>query len=254
MPTPGARPTQPTRSRSRPDTTIRRAAVHHCTAALFVSHRSKGPTAMNPTPDDPDPAPAEGRPPPEVPSSSRTTKPRAGNDTLAEHAATDYLQRGGMRILDRNWRCPEGKIDIVAAEHRVLVVCQIQLRPAARANASSPDEPGQAAATAPPGHPLAGSQRRAVRRGPHRRRQADSRWYERFHHRAPAGSGLSRQPACTQRHSLACTQLRLIPPEGPPRGNADGPIQFSAFHGRTHAHAHLITRAGSRQGRPTCLI
>ena len=105
---------------------------------------------MNPTPDDPDPARAEDHPPLEVPPSSRGTKPHAGNDTLAEHAAADYLQRGGMRILDRNWRCPEGKIDIVAAEHRVLVVCQIQLRPAATAQT--------------PAHPMSQAKRRRLRR------------------------------------------------------------------------------------------
>ena len=86
---------------------------------------------MNPTPEDPDPAPAEDRPPPEVQLSTRGEQPRGGNETSAEQATAEYLQRGGLRILDRNWRCPEGKIDIVATEHRVLVVCQIQVRPAA---------------------------------------------------------------------------------------------------------------------------
>ena len=32
-----------------------------------------------------------------------------------EQLAVEYLQRAGMRILDRNWRCAEGEIDIVAA-------------------------------------------------------------------------------------------------------------------------------------------
>lgn len=105
---------------------------------------------MNPTPDDPDPARAEDRPPLEVPPSSSGRNPHAGNDTLAEQAAADYLQRGGMRILDRNWRCPEGKIDIVAAEHRVLVVCQIQVRPAAIAQ--------------PQAHPMSQAKRRRLRR------------------------------------------------------------------------------------------
>lgn|SRR5487761_1093658 len=51
-------------------------------------------------------------------------------DALSEQAAADYLQLAGLRILNRNWRCPEGKIDIVAAEQRVLVVCQIKVRSA----------------------------------------------------------------------------------------------------------------------------
>ncbi len=45
-----------------------------------------------------------------------------------EQLAVDYLQRAGLRILDRNWRCAEGEIDIVAAERRALVVCEVKTR------------------------------------------------------------------------------------------------------------------------------
>lgn len=45
-----------------------------------------------------------------------------------EQIAADYLERAGLRILDRNWRCAEGEIDIVAAERRVLVVCEVKTR------------------------------------------------------------------------------------------------------------------------------
>jgi putative endonuclease len=45
-----------------------------------------------------------------------------------EQAAADYLASQGMRILARNWRCSEGEIDIVAAEGRVLVVCEVKTR------------------------------------------------------------------------------------------------------------------------------
>jgi putative endonuclease len=45
-----------------------------------------------------------------------------------EELAAQYLQRAGFRILDRNWRCAEGEIDIVAAERRVLVVCEVKTR------------------------------------------------------------------------------------------------------------------------------
>jgi putative endonuclease len=34
----------------------------------------------------------------------------------------------GLRILDRNWRCAEGEIDIVAAERQVLVICEVKTR------------------------------------------------------------------------------------------------------------------------------
>lgn len=45
-----------------------------------------------------------------------------------EQEAADYLRRAGFRILDRNWRCADGEIDIVAAERRVLVVCEVKTR------------------------------------------------------------------------------------------------------------------------------
>ena len=45
-----------------------------------------------------------------------------------EQAAVQYLERAGLRILDRNWRCADGEIDIVAAERQVLVVCEVKTR------------------------------------------------------------------------------------------------------------------------------
>jgi len=50
---------------------------------------------------------------------------------LGEQLAADYLEAAGLRILDRNWRCSEGEIDIVAADHRALVVCEVKTRSAA---------------------------------------------------------------------------------------------------------------------------
>jgi putative endonuclease len=49
-----------------------------------------------------------------------------------EQLAVEYLQQAGMRILDRNWRCAEGEIDIVAAERRALVVCEVKTRSGVR--------------------------------------------------------------------------------------------------------------------------
>ncbi|MGH3155596.1 MAG: YraN family protein [Streptosporangiaceae bacterium] len=56
-------------------------------------------------------------------------------DTLGrdgEQAAAEYLERNGMRILARNWRCSAGEIDIVAAHGRVLVVCEVKTRSSTR--------------------------------------------------------------------------------------------------------------------------
>jgi putative endonuclease len=49
-----------------------------------------------------------------------------------EQAAVDYLERAGLRVLDRNWRCAEGEIDIVAAERGVLVICEVKTRSGTR--------------------------------------------------------------------------------------------------------------------------
>lgn len=46
-----------------------------------------------------------------------------------EDAAAAYLERAGMRIEARNWRCPAGEIDIVAWEdERTLVLCEVKTR------------------------------------------------------------------------------------------------------------------------------
>ena len=45
-----------------------------------------------------------------------------------EQAAADYLKGRGFRILDRNWRCADGEIDIVAAERGTFVVCEVKTR------------------------------------------------------------------------------------------------------------------------------
>ncbi len=45
-----------------------------------------------------------------------------------EQAAVDYLTRLGFRILDRNWRCAAGELDIVAIERHVFVVCEVKTR------------------------------------------------------------------------------------------------------------------------------
>ena len=45
-----------------------------------------------------------------------------------EQVAAEYLQQAGMRILDRNWRCAAGELDIVAAERRTLVACEVKTR------------------------------------------------------------------------------------------------------------------------------
>ena len=49
-----------------------------------------------------------------------------------EQAAVNYLERCGFRILDRNWRCAEGEIDIVAVDRHTFVVCEVKTRSGTR--------------------------------------------------------------------------------------------------------------------------
>jgi putative endonuclease len=45
-----------------------------------------------------------------------------------EDVAVRHLVEGGMAILDRNWRCELGEIDIVARDGDTLVVCEVKTR------------------------------------------------------------------------------------------------------------------------------
>ncbi len=45
-----------------------------------------------------------------------------------EELAAGYLESLGMRIVDRNWRCPEGEIDIVALDGDALVIAEVKTR------------------------------------------------------------------------------------------------------------------------------
>lgn len=45
-----------------------------------------------------------------------------------EELAVQHLRRAGLVVLDRNWRCPIGEIDIVAREGRQLVICEVKTR------------------------------------------------------------------------------------------------------------------------------
>jgi putative endonuclease len=45
-----------------------------------------------------------------------------------ERVAAAYLTDAGLRVLDRNWRCREGELDIVAREGDALVFCEVKTR------------------------------------------------------------------------------------------------------------------------------
>ena len=45
-----------------------------------------------------------------------------------ERLAEDYLKAGGAEILDRNWRCKDGELDLVALDGGVLVAVEVKTR------------------------------------------------------------------------------------------------------------------------------
>jgi putative endonuclease len=45
-----------------------------------------------------------------------------------ELLAARFLTRQGMVLLDHNWRCPQGEIDLVLREGRTLVICEVKTR------------------------------------------------------------------------------------------------------------------------------
>ena len=47
---------------------------------------------------------------------------------FGEAYAARHLVDGGMVVLDRNWRCEAGEIDLVLRDGTVLVVCEVKTR------------------------------------------------------------------------------------------------------------------------------
>ncbi len=45
-----------------------------------------------------------------------------------ERIAAQVLLDAGYRLIDTNWRCREGEIDIIAADGRTLVICEVKTR------------------------------------------------------------------------------------------------------------------------------
>jgi putative endonuclease len=47
---------------------------------------------------------------------------------FGEQVAVDHLVADGMIVLDRNWRCRAGELDVVALDGAVLVVVEVKTR------------------------------------------------------------------------------------------------------------------------------
>lgn len=45
-----------------------------------------------------------------------------------EALAARYLEEQGLTVLSKNWRCPEGELDLVLTDGRALVICEVKTR------------------------------------------------------------------------------------------------------------------------------
>lgn len=63
----------------------------------------------------------------------RTEMARRGED-----AAAAYLERAGMTVIERNWRCASGEADVIALDGDEIVIVEVKTRRSARAG--TPEE------------------------------------------------------------------------------------------------------------------
>jgi putative endonuclease len=61
-----------------------------------------------------------------------TADDRLARGTEGEQLAAEWYAARGYRIVARNWRCPEGELDLVAARSGELVFCEVKARTTAR--------------------------------------------------------------------------------------------------------------------------
>jgi putative endonuclease len=57
-----------------------------------------------------------------------TAEQRQSLGRWGERLAERYLSEHGMKVLQRNWRCSLGEIDLVLREDDTLVVCEVKTR------------------------------------------------------------------------------------------------------------------------------
>jgi putative endonuclease len=57
-----------------------------------------------------------------------TTLTRQELGAFGEQVAVGYLQNLGLRILQRNWRCRYGELDVIAADENTLVFVEVKTR------------------------------------------------------------------------------------------------------------------------------
>jgi putative endonuclease len=77
-------------------------------------------TTTDPPPGSPSARPRRADP--------RPPGPNAVLGRYGEALAVRYLREQGMEVLDRNWRCAHGEVDVVARDGSCLVICEVKTR------------------------------------------------------------------------------------------------------------------------------
>ncbi len=166
---------------------------------------------------------------------------KSGNNGLGrygEEVAARWLTQGGLRILERNWRCAEGELDIVALDGDTLAVCEVKTR--SERGFQSPTQ--------------AIDQAKADRLRRLAERWLDERWPIHFDRlvRAvatgrPGADAPGTDPPGTERAGPAVTDIPRPAPEEPTSGDApDPPGQPAKASGRSRK-----PRKRSSPARPT---
>lgn len=56
------------------------------------------------------------------------TRAKDAVGAYGERVAVRKLSETGMRVIERNWRCATGEIDIIAMDGKTLVFCEVKTR------------------------------------------------------------------------------------------------------------------------------
>ena len=57
-----------------------------------------------------------------------TAKAKRALGDYGEDVAARFLVEKGLVLLERNWRCPEGEVDLLLRDGQTLVVCEVKTR------------------------------------------------------------------------------------------------------------------------------
>ncbi|HEY3722412.1 MAG TPA: YraN family protein [Acidimicrobiia bacterium] len=63
-----------------------------------------------------------------MPRDARAPDPRRALGQRGENLVARWYETGGYEILDRNWRCREGELDLILGRGRTVVFCEVKTR------------------------------------------------------------------------------------------------------------------------------